>query len=81
MTLAIVLIGLALYLGLAMVVGRFCGINSAWDRVVERAMKERPEPKEPDLESARVQELDGTEPGLEETPSERQERSAEAQLV
>ncbi len=40
MTLAIVLVCLGLYLGLAVAVGRFCGINSAWDHVVEGAMRE-----------------------------------------
>ncbi len=38
MTLAIVFVCVALYLGLAVAVGRFCGINSAWDRVIDTAM-------------------------------------------
>ncbi len=38
MTLAIVLVSVGLYLGLAVLVGRFCGINSAWERVVENTV-------------------------------------------
>ncbi len=34
MSLAIVLVCLVFYLGLAVVIGRFCGINSAWERAV-----------------------------------------------
>ena len=39
MTIAIVVVGVALYIGLAMVVGRFCGLNSAWERKGEEAMR------------------------------------------
>jgi|GEM_PF-3333598 len=39
MTLAIVLVGVVLYLGLAIMVARFCGLNSAWERAAREAMR------------------------------------------
>ena len=41
MTLAIVVGCALLYMGLAIVIGRFCGVNSAWERVVDHAMHEK----------------------------------------
>ena len=69
MTLAIVLMGAVLYLGLAMVVGRFCGLNSAWERAAVEAMRREAEAGGSGPEM----------PGLEESEMDRVRTAAEPQ--
>jgi hypothetical protein len=80
MTLAIVLVCVMLYLGLAIAVGRFCGINSAWERIVQETMGEQRR-SGPSPEEILAEKLDEAERILEETASESKEEETATQPV
>lgn len=79
MTIAIVLVGVALYIGLAMAVGRFCGLNSAWERAVEEAMSEKAAAARPEPQKAEV--FDMSEASFDPVRSQPQEKDTAVQLV
>ena len=81
MTLAIVLVCLGLYLGLAVVVGRFCGINSAWDHVVESAMGEQSRAERGSTDRGDSQRREETERILDEAETRSDEHESVEQPV
>jgi hypothetical protein len=81
MSLAIVLVCLGLYLGLAIVIGRFCGINSAWERVVEDAMIDEQSTHEPTPEQVEAKKLEEAERILRQTTIQAEEKDPATQLV
>jgi hypothetical protein len=81
MSLAIVLVCLGLYLGLAVVIGRFCGINSAWERVVEDAMRNEASSREATPEEIEARQLEEAERILRQTSIQSEEKDPATQLV
>ena len=79
MTIAIVLAGVALYIGLAVVVGRFCGLNSAWERAAQGAIGPKETTGATDPLEIEVLEMNGA--GFDPVPSEDQEEETPAQMV
>lgn len=79
MNVAIVLVGLVLYLGLAVAVGRFCGVNAAWERAVQQSMRDGAIPDEQGREGL-VHEV-AEEPTAAEVPAAEPKENTATQFV